>query len=190
VAVLVLGAGWLSWRSFLAPPHPTAAPSTSPDPSREGPRTDPSQLAAFTIAHFREDGEWADIDVYSQPSGNICVRLPSQGVLSCDFTPGPDETIRLGYANWVFRDEPHTRLGVFVIGTIGPDVATVRVSTAKGRWVDATIVALPSEFLLPFRLFYMEKRTGFGILNRRRPIVALDERGREIGRTSYLVFGG
>jgi len=46
------------------------------------------------------------------------------------------------------------------------------------------------ELLFPFRLFYTEKRTGFQSLARHLPVVALDDHGRELGRTSYLVKGG
>jgi hypothetical protein len=80
---------------------------------------------------------------------------------------------------------------MFVIGAVRGPVASVRVALGAGRWVDATILSpLTSELRFPFRLFLIDEKTGQQSLNRRRSIVAFDDRGREIGRTSYLVLGG
>jgi hypothetical protein len=98
--------------------------------------------------------------------------------------------VHLAYAHWLHLDSAGPGFGVFVTGAISPRVASVSVSLGAGRWVDATILTPPSELEFPFRLFYMEKRTGFQSLNRWLPIVALDGHGREIGRTSYLIHGG
>jgi hypothetical protein len=53
-----------------------------------------------------------------------------------------------------------------------------------------TLLTLPSVLDVRYRIFYIEKKIGLHSLNRDLVIVALDDRGVELGRTSYLVQGG
>jgi hypothetical protein len=131
------------------------------------------------------------LNVYRVPSGNLCVAFAREGPLSCEFLPRLGHgIIRLAYAHWLCRETTCRRFGIIVVGAIGPRVASVRVLLGAGRRVYATILVLPSELEVPFRLFYTEKWTRFESLNRRLAIVALDDHGRQIGRTPYLVQGG
>lgn len=165
--------------SYVLTPTPTASHvplATSPP--------------VVTIAHVRVKGRAADIHAYRGPTGSFCLDLTRVGELSCDLVPGLRQPIRIAYANWVYLDSACCGFGLFVIGTVKPGVSEVRISLGGGRRVDATILRPPPRFNFAYRLFYMEKRTGFESLNRRLPVVALDGRGREVGRTSYLVQGG
>jgi hypothetical protein len=187
-AVLALVAGWFA----LARPsgHPSVRPSPDRSPTSSHSPGGESLTAVFTIAHVRVRGQVGDVGAYRGPAGNLCLRLPTLGTISCDFAPRPGQAVRLAYANWLYPDSADFDIGVFLAGAVSPRVASVRVSLGAGRWVDATILSPPPEVGFPFRLFYMEKRTGFESLNRSLPVVALDGHGREIGRTSYLIQGG
>jgi hypothetical protein len=191
LAALVLAGAWFSWRGARAPVRPTATPIRNPTASSVPIAASPSPV--FTIAHVRDGGQSAGLRVYREAAGgNLCVSLTTEGVLSCDFLPRLGQgatTIRLAYAHWLYWDSARFRYVMFLVGAIGPSVASVRVSLGVGRSVDATILTLPPELAIPFRLFYTENRTGFQDLSR-LPVVALDDQGREIGRTSYLVLGG
>ena len=187
VTVLALVAVWFAFA------RPSGHPSARPSPGRNSAGISPlgsSPTAILTIAHVRVGGQSADLGVYRGPADSLCVRLTTEGELSCDLFPRPGETVRLAYANWLYLDSACCGFGMFVVGSIRPPVASVRVSLGAGRWVDAAILTPPSELEFPFRLFYMEKRTGFQSLNRRLSVIALDAQGQEIGRTTYLVQGG
>jgi hypothetical protein len=135
-------------------------------------------------------GQVADVGAYRGPAGTLCLELATEGTISCDFALGPLQIIQLANARWLYLDSAGYGFGIFLAGAISPRVASVRVSLGAGRWVDATILTPPPQLEFPFRLFYMEQRTGIESLNRSLPLVPLNGRGREIGRTSYLVQGG
>jgi hypothetical protein len=122
-----------------------------------------------------------------QSKGALCFELSSGGSSFC-VAPQPGQAIQLAYVNWIWFDSGNRGFGILVIGAITRDVASVRVSLGAGRWATARIVSAPPELAFPLRLFYVEKRTGFDVLNRHLPIVALDDQGHEIGRTSYFFF--
>jgi hypothetical protein len=185
IALVLVGA-WFSWRTPRASVRPTMTPTPTPTASRVLPTTSPPPV--LTVAQVRVEGRAADIHAYRGQAGSFCLDLTRVGELSCDLVPGPRESLRIAYANWVHLDSACCGFGLVVVGTIKPGVAEVRISLGGGRWVDATIVRPPPGFA--YRFFYMEKRAGFRSLNRRLPVVALDGRGREVGRTSYLVQGG
>jgi hypothetical protein len=192
-AAVVLGAAWFAWRGFLAPAEPVAGANATPTPS---PTTSailapaPAFVPPFRVAHYRDGGQPADVEVYRRFDGNLCIRLPSSAFVSCDVLPAEETDVRLVYANWVSLDSSCCRSGVFVLGTVGPDVATVRVDLGGGRRVEAAIVELPSALNEPTRVFFVQRETGFASLGHRLPVTALDDRGREVGRTTYLVSGG
>jgi hypothetical protein len=142
------------------------------------------------LAHYRDGGKPANVEVYRRFDGNLCVRLPSASFVSCDVLPAEETAVRLVYASWVSLDSSCCRSGVFVIGTVGRDVATVRLDLGAGRRVEATIVEVPSALDEPVRVFVVERKTGLESLGRRLPITALDDHGREVGRTTYLISGG
>jgi hypothetical protein len=133
-------------------------------------------------------GRASVIQAWPGPSGTLCVQL--EGDITCAFLLAPGQAVHVSYANWFWLDSAGSSFGVFVTGAISSHVASVRVSLGAGRWVNATILTLPPELGFPFRLYYMEKRTGFQSLARHLPVVALDGHGQEVGRTSYLVQGG
>ena len=101
IAVLGLVGAWFAWPGFLTPTDPTAT-ATPPPPTTNGPTARPSSTLIFTIAHFRDEGRRADIDVYRQPAGGLCVRLPTLGYVSCEVLPRGGRAIRISYASWVF----------------------------------------------------------------------------------------
>jgi hypothetical protein len=193
LAAVVLGAAWFAWRGFLAPAPPAAGPNATPTPSPTASAIlapAPVFVPPFRVAHFRDGGQPADVEVYRRFDGNLCVRLLSRSFVSCDVLPSEGKAVRLTYADWMYLDPSCCRFGVFVVGTVGPDVGTVRVDLGGGRRVEATIVELPSALDEPARVFFVQRETGFASLGRRLLVTALDDRGREVGRTTYLVSGG
>jgi len=186
VTVLLLVAVWFA----LARPsgHPSARPSASGSPASSSPLGSISPSAVRTIAHVRVRGRASIFQAWPGPSGTLCVQL--EGGITCDFLLGPGQAVQVSFARWFYPDSTGYNFAMFVTGAISSEVASVRVSFGAGRWVNATILTPPAELGFPSRLYYMEERTGFQSLNRSLPVVALDARGHEIGRTSYLVQGG
>ena len=146
--------------------------------------------AVFTVAHIRLRGQEADIAVYRGPGNSLCLQLPTSDTVPCDLAPRPGRAIRLAYANWVYLDATGYGFGMLLVGTVSPAVAPVRISLGNDKWIKARVVSLPEELNIAFRLFYIERRISFESLNQSLPVVALDNQGREIGRTSYRIEGG
>ncbi len=186
VTVLLLVAVWFA----LTRPsgRPSARPSPSQTPASGSPIVSSSPTAVLTIAHVRVRGRASVIQAWPGPSNTLCVQL--EGDITCAFLLAPGHAVQVSYANWLYLDPAGFSFGMFVIGAISSEVASVRVSLGAGRWVNATILTPPPELGFPLRLYYMEERTGFQSLNRDLPVVALDDHGQEIGRTSYLVQCG
>jgi hypothetical protein len=193
-AVLVLGLAWFAWRAVLAPVQPAAVPS--PSASNPSPESGavlvpaPVFVPPFRVAHYRDGGQPADVEVYRRFDGHLCVRLLSRSFVSCDVIPAAGTAIRLAFADWVYLDQACCRFGIFLVGTVTSDVARVQVGLGSGRQVTATVVTLPSALEEPTRVFVVEQATGLRSLNHRLPVTALDDRDHELGRTSYLVEGG
>jgi hypothetical protein len=193
-AAVVLGVAWVVWRAVLAPEQPAAVPS--PSASSLSPQTGavlapaPVFVPPFRVAHYRDGGQPADVEVYRRFDGHLCVRLLSRSFVSCDVIPAPGTAIRLIYADWVQLDQACCRFGIFLVGTVRPDVARVQVGLGSGRQVAATVVTLPSALDEPTRMFVVEQATGLRSLDNRLPVTALDDGDHELGRTSYLVEGG
>jgi hypothetical protein len=145
----------------------------------------------FAVATIEVSGRDRPVDAYDEPGDGLCLELPVEGTPYCDIAPGPGP-LRLVYANWVYPGSACCGFAMFVIGTIGPTVASVRVSLGAGRSVRAMIAGFPTSLGAGglIRLFYIDQPTGIESLNHRLPVVALDDRGHEIGRTTYLVQGG
>jgi hypothetical protein len=192
--ILALVAGWFAWAR--PPVHQSVQPSPGSRTTSSSPSAGRGPTPVFTIAHIRESGHRGPIEVYGgAPAGSVCVALPDEGAFSCDFLPTPGQAVHLAYAQWLYLDSacpsgPGCGFGMFVIGSISPQVAFVRVALGAGRSVNATLLTLPLDLEFPYRLFYVEKRTGFQSLNHHLPVVALNAQGRKIGHTSYLVLGG
>jgi hypothetical protein len=186
--ILALVVGWFAWA------RPPANRSVLPLPGRSLTSSSPSAgrgpTPVLTIAHIRESGHVEDIGAYGSPAGTLCVQLPEQGTISCDFLPRHGRAVHVAYAQWLYLHSACCRFGMFVLGAISSRVASVRVSLGEGRWVGATLLRLPPSLKFPDRLFYVEEKTGFQSLNHHLPVVALNAHGRKIGRTSYLVMGG
>ena len=180
--VLALAVGWFA---LARPSGQPARPSVLSSPRTSYPPDDWSLTPVFTIAHVRVRGEVGDIAAYRGPEGDLCVQLTTEGTISCDFLPRPGHPIRVAYANWLYLDSAGD-LGVFLVGAISHRVSSVHVSLGAGGWVNATILKPPPDLQFPFRLFYIEERTGYQSLSRSLPVVARDARGREIGRNYYL----
>jgi hypothetical protein len=193
--LLVGGAALLlviAWFSFARPPG--AGPSTHATGTPTPTGTQAQVVASppppvFTVATIWVKGVQRTLDAYFEPGEGVCLDLPTEGMPYCALARGPGP-LRLILANWVYPGAC-CDFAMFVVGTIGPSVSSVRLSLGAGRWVDATIADFPASLNTGgLRLFYVDQRTGMQSLNHRLPIVALDAQRREIGRTTYLVLGG
>jgi hypothetical protein len=189
-AALVVVIAWFAWG------RPSARPSGPPTPTPTATSgTVPIAVSppppVFAVATIKVRGNDQLVNAYQEPGDRLCLELPTEGTPYCDIAPGPGP-LRLVHANWVYPGSACCGFAMFVIGTIGPTVDSVRVSLGAGRWVRAMIVGLPSSLRAGglIRLFYIDQPTGMQSLNHRLPIVALDDHGHEIGRTTYLVLGG
>lgn len=180
---LALAVGWFA---LARPSGQPARPSVPSPPGTSYPPDDRGLTPVFTIAHVLVRGEVGDIAAYRGPAGDLCIQLTTEGTISCDLLPRPGHPIRVAYANWLYLYSAGEGFGVFVVGAIRPRVSSVHVSLGAAGWVNATILKPPPELHFPFRLFYLEERTGYESLSRSLPVVARDAVGREIGRNYYV----
>jgi hypothetical protein len=145
----------------------------------------------FTIGSVRFQGAKGPVSVYRDPTGSLCIKAAYQGAGSilCDLVPQPGRALYVGTASFIQQDSQGD-FSLFLAGATEARVGSLRVSLGTGGWVSARLVTPPSQLDFPFRVFYVEAKLPFQMLNRPLPIVALDQHGQEIGRASYTLRGG